>query len=82
MLMVVLEPDPRVARFAVAIPSTSKAGLKARRFYDVALLTTGYWSCECWPFLRAGTCTHVLNARTVLSIVQARGRRGAQPRAP
>lgn len=82
MLMVMLEPDPRVAVFAVAIPSLDPKGLKAGLFYDVALLTTGYWSCECFPFLRTGACKHVLNARTVWSIVQARRRARAQPRPP
>ena len=72
MIMVALDPDPRVAVFAVAIPSESKAGLAAGTFYDVALTPAGHWSCDCWRGLKDSACKHVLEARRVWAILRAR----------
>jgi hypothetical protein len=57
--VLLLEPDPRAFRFAVRFASRSSPS----RTYDVALSNEGWWSCECFPFLRSDTCSHLDAAR-------------------
>lgn len=65
----VLRPDPRVARFALRFPSRSSPG----RTYDVALSDEGHWSCECFPWLKDDTCTHVDTARAAWARLRSAG---------
>lgn len=65
--VVVLEPDPRAFRFAVRFRSRSAPG----RTYDVALSVEGYWSCECFPFLKDDTCAHLDAARAAWARLRA-----------
>lgn len=57
-----LEPGPSVV-FALRYESRSKPGTT----YDVALHADGAWSCECWPWLKLDSCTHVSEARRLFN---------------